>query len=581
MTVHYTEGPARAVIRGETVVVLPDGPDDVLLRELWTELADATDGVAAALGVLTSVPGGLRAVPPFAVVSVQPGGAAHVAVRGAGVDVTVTTAGGPVQVTGQDVVSWSERVIEDPASFVVAAGSPVSSGGLPVESAVVPAASVRRVLAEEPVTGPTSGQAGRDGALPGGAPVVDGVPEVGGTSPVPPAPVPGHAPADLPAFSFATPVDAPPSGPGTSPPGASDPGTSGPAEGGLPFGGPAPSDPSPASPVPEATQVGGDDEYEHLFGETIMRSVEDAAVRTLDEDEEEDDGPAGTPAGAGTGPGAVPPAETVAPPPAPPEDAAPAPGAADPADPADDGSGRPGLISSIPGSFPGASPAPGGTPGAAHRAAAVNEALNEAGELDDHDGHTVMQSDLAALRGPGGPAPSTPAAEPPPVSGGVQILAVTCPDGHANPPARSTCRTCGEGLAGEPSTAARPPLGRLVVTTGSAQVGAAGARGDQVVQLDRGVVVGRRPRTSTTSASEIPRLVTVSSPNQDISRSHLEISLEEWHVLVADMATTNGTTLIRPGQPPRRLHPNEKEIVADGDVVDLGDGVTLRFEGIW
>jgi hypothetical protein len=132
-----------------------------------------------------------------------------------------------------------------------------------------------------------------------------------------------------------------------------------------------------------------------------------------------------------------------------------------------------------------------------------------------------------------------------------------------------------------PVPAARPPLGRLVVSTGSAQAGAAGARGEQVVQLDRGVIVGRRPRTSTTSASEIPRLVTVSSPNQDISRSHLEVSLEEWHVLVADMATTNGTTLIRPGQPPRRLHPNEKEIVADGDIVDLGDGVTLKFEGIW
>ncbi|MBE1878877.1 FHA domain-containing protein [Myceligenerans pegani] len=554
MTVHYTEGPARAVIRGETVVVLPDKADDTLLTDLWTELAGVSDGVAAALGVLTSVPGGLRAVPPFAVVSVQSTGAAHVAVRGSGVEVTVATAGGPVQVTGQDVVSWSERVIEDPASFVVGLaasgtgpGASPSDGGLPVESAVVPAASVRRALTADAEAGSTSG-------APATAPPVSGepdaasvfakIPGVGGAPATPPVPPPPPA----------EPVGSPGDGPGPS------------------FA--APAAPVSDSPVPEATQVGGDgeDEYEHLFGETIMRSVEDAAVRVSEEDDEEEGEGSAAPGPASSVP-------VVDPAPAPAEPAG-AHAASGPADGAGEAWEAPSLISEIPGSFPGASsPATtDGTPAAAHRAAAVDEVE----EPDDHDGHTVMQSDLAALRRPGGPASSpTPAVESQPISGGVQILAVTCPNGHANPPARPTCRTCGEALSGEPSTAARPPLGRLVVTTGSAQAGAAGARGEQIIQLDRSVIVGRRPRTSTTSASEIPRLVTVSSPNQDISRSHLEISLEEWHVLVADMATTNGTTLIRPGQPPRRLHPNEKEIVADGDVVDLGDGVTLKFEGIW
>ncbi|GAB3159907.1 hypothetical protein GCM10027059_06860 [Myceligenerans halotolerans] len=573
MTVHYTEGPARAVIRGETVVVLPDKADATLLTELWSELDGAADGVAAALGVLTSVPGGLRAVPPFAVVTVQSTGAAHVAVRGLGVDVTVTTAGGPVQVTGQDVVSWSERVIEEPTSFVVgvptdraAAGVTSSDGGLPVESAVVPASSVRRVLVEGALSGSPVGSSasGSPETGPAGTPEQDEasvfarIPGVGSAPPVPPPPPsPGPGPADpsvSPGDGSATPF-APPAGPTPGSP-ASD--------------SPAPGSSAPDSPVPEATQIGGDDEYEHLFGETIMRSVEDAAVRAAEEDEEEgDESP------AASGPASAVPAADLPP-------AAEPPGAHAAPEPADEPWQAPSLISEIPGSFPGPSPAvPGETPAAAHRAAAVDEAGAGAEEPDDHDGHTVMQSDLAALRGPGSSASPAPVVEAQPVSGGVQILAVTCPNGHANPPARPTCRTCGEGLSGEPSTAARPPLGRLVVTTGSAQGGAAGASGEQIVQLDRAVVVGRRPRTSTTSASEIPRLVTVSSPNQDISRSHLEISLEEWHVLVADMATTNGTTLIRPGQPPRRLHPNEKEIIADGDVVDLGDGVTLKFEGIW
>lgn len=580
MTVHYTEGPARAVVRGETVVVLPGQADDSLLTELWTELADASDGVAAALGVLTSVPGGLRAVPPFAVVSVQSTGAAHVAVRGSGVDVTVTTAGGPVQVTGQDVVSWSERVIEEPVSFVVGAAgaaTAASDGGLPVESAVVPAASVRRVLVADAFIGEATGLP-EAAASASDTPVdVRGIPEAPATPPIPPPP----------AMSSPYPVSSPPPAP-TEPVGSPSPSFAVPVE--PPPSGDAllNSEMPPDSPVLEATQIGGDSEYEHLFGHTIMRSVEDAAVRAPEEDEEEDEGsaastpgtgpiPASDPApGAGPEPMAapVPPVETVAPPAA--------------AEPAIGGvPGVPALISEIPGGFPGSAPAaPEETPAGADHAAfedgtGTGGDTTEAEEPDDHDGHTVMQADLAALRGPGAEAPAPPAPESQPLSGGVQILAVTCPNGHANPPARSACRTCGDTLSGEPAAAARPPLGRLVVAAGSAQEGATGARGEQVVQLDRGVIVGRRPRTSTTSASEIPRLVTVSSPHQDISRSHLAISLEEWQVLVEDLATTNGTMLIRPGQPPRRLHPNEKEIVSDGDVVDLGDGVTLRFEGIW
>jgi pSer/pThr/pTyr-binding forkhead associated (FHA) protein len=79
---------------------------------------------------------------------------------------------------------------------------------------------------------------------------------------------------------------------------------------------------------------------------------------------------------------------------------------------------------------------------------------------------------------------------------------------------------------------------------------------------------------------DMARLVTVPSPQQDISRSHLEITLEGWHVLLADLNTTNGTTLLRPGQSPRRLHPGEPTLMADGDSIDMGDGVTLTFAGL-
>jgi hypothetical protein len=224
----------------------------------------------------------------------------------------------------------------------------------------------------------------------------------------------------------------------------------------------------------------------------------------------------------------------------------------------------------------------GATPAAAHRAAAVGadgEAEADAAD-DDHDGHTVMSSAIADLKAAAS-SPSAPKFSVPANPNAPKILAVTCENGHANPTARENCRECGSALSAEAELAPRPSLGRMVVTSGAATGGATGVRGGQVVELDRPVIVGRRPRTNNTSADQMPRLVTVSSPQQDISRSHAEISLEDWHVLVTDLATTNGTTLLRPGQPPRRLHPNEKELVSDGDVVDLGDGVTLTFEGIW
>jgi hypothetical protein len=240
-----------------------------------------------------------------------------------------------------------------------------------------------------------------------------------------------------------------------------------------------------------------------------------------------------------------------------------------------------GLISGVPGSWtpPVTAPEPpaGVTPGAAQRAASVGDSPVEdpPGEVTDHDGETMMSVDIAALRkDASGPVPKFSAAVLP---GAQQILGLSCPQGHPNPPTGDRCRTCGADLDGDAKLVPRPSLGQMIVTGGVQQ---APGR-PQVIELDRPVIVGRRPRTNNASADRTPRLVTVASPEQDISRSHVEITLEEWHVLVADLATTNGTTLLRAGQAPRRLHPNEKVIVVEGDVVDLGDGATLTFEGIW
>jgi hypothetical protein len=78
----------------------------------------------------------------------------------------------------------------------------------------------------------------------------------------------------------------------------------------------------------------------------------------------------------------------------------------------------------------------------------------------------------------------------------------------------------------------------------------------------------------------VPHLVAVDSPQQDISRNHLEIRPEAGACVVIDLHTTNGSTLLRPGADPVRLHPGEQTVVVSGDMVDIGDGVTVRFEDL-
>jgi hypothetical protein len=119
-----------------------------------------------------------------------------------------------------------------------------------------------------------------------------------------------------------------------------------------------------------------------------------------------------------------------------------------------------------------------------------------------------------------------------------------------------------------PLAPAPPPraAGRLHISNG------------QVVALDRAVVIGRRPHSTRVSGADLPQLVAVDSPGQDISRNHLEVRVEGDSILATDLDTTNGTTLLRPGAQPVRLHPGERTMVLPGDVLDLGDGVTVRVD---
>ncbi|MDF2507158.1 MAG: hypothetical protein K0Q52_1017 [Microbacterium sp.] len=151
----------------------------------------------------------------------------------------------------------------------------------------------------------------------------------------------------------------------------------------------------------------------------------------------------------------------------------------------------------------------------------------------DHDGATVSAAELRAMR------------QQPPVSNDAPTEVLDVP--------------------AVPGTAS---AGRIRLSTG------------QVAALDRTVIIGRRPRSTRASGANLPHLIAVESPQQDISRSHLEVRPEGDTVVIIDLHTTNGSTLLRPGADPMRLHPGEQTLVLSGDVVDLGDGVTVAFEDL-
>ncbi|MGN6127388.1 MAG: FHA domain-containing protein, partial [Humibacter sp.] len=185
--------------------------------------------------------------------------------------------------------------------------------------------------------------------------------------------------------------------------------------------------------------------YDHLFGATMMRSVEDAAARPPEDAEEP-----GADALSGTAFGAT--------------------------------------------AFGGAAPSGTAQGGMSQGSTA----------LGDHDGLTVMSGDLRVLRestgahaqspAPGHPVSATPAAPAVP----------TVPD--------------------EPGFVLQLPNGG-------------------VEPIDGMVVVGRAPSVSKMGGGRVPRLVTVDSVEHDISRNHVQLTVEGGTVVVTDLHSRNGTLI--------------------------------------
>ena len=180
---------------------------------------------------------------------------------------------------------------------------------------------------------------------------------------------------------------------------------------------------------------------------------------------------------------------------------------------------------------------------------------------------SAVALNLADDRAGGVPPPPAPSSEPQSGAPESAILAVLCPNGHASPPNSTSCRVCRSPVGAQgPQLVGPPVLAVLRASNGSS------------AEVDRPVLIGRAP-SGDRSRSRTPRLMTVPSPNHDISRTHLEVVPDDWQIVVTDLNSTNGTILVPPGGGDgQQLAPGEPVPVPVGTVMELGDGVSVLID---
>jgi hypothetical protein len=476
----HNPGDWYGVVSAAGIALLPASvPAQTVLR-VWGDLRQGR-GIGAVIDGLVGAFGtSLSQLPHFAVMFTEADGGARVAVRGpieARLFVTGDTE--PRVVSGLGVTTWNERTLADASSGELSVPGAGDGPPLPISEGVVRAGRVAYLFADPaamlPIAaGGTTEEPDVDVLVSDDLAAASTAAAEVVASAATPGPVPEPATASEPAPTQAEELAA-----------EADEFES---ELGDP---PAENAGEPSRTAETMMTEAVPTEYDQLlFGETVLSSVESAAVRSAEADGEAE---AHKPTSQSISP-ASPESPDV-------PSAFQAPATVAPTAAAS------GLISAVPlrGSVP-----------------AVPMSVPES-SWDDHDGQTVLVDQLPAV-----------------------------PAHRSDPSATPVLRT--------------PPF---LIMAGRAPL-----------QLDRSAIVGTRPKLSRVQGGNVPHLVTVESPNSEISRSHVELRVEGADVLAVDLNSTNGTMLLRVGSDPVRLQPREAHLLVQGDRLDLGDGVVLTFEGL-
>jgi len=279
-------GSQLAVVSGARALLVRMGDDAATTAALWKAVSTG-ESIQAVVEVLAS--GGLFSTPPFALFQATagtPGGGFDVTciVRG-DIPLELTTVSGSDSIDASGVSTWVERTV--PAVVAFRAGVPEASGALTIVGAAAWASSVAWTASDSDTAAAPAAVA----AAPVSTPVVS-------TPAAPPVAPPAAPPVVSP-----PPVAAPPVAPAVVAPPIAEPEpqqTTQIAEHTIAaqtVTSSAIDDMIAAAAEPESPSGG----YDSLFEETMMRSIEDAAVRPPSDDEHAEAVPAAAPEAESSG----------------------------------------------------------------------------------------------------------------------------------------------------------------------------------------------------------------------------------------------------------------------------------------
>ncbi|MEG2422099.1 FHA domain-containing protein [Glutamicibacter sp.] len=579
----YIPGDWYALVNNQHIVLLPASASAEQVNVLWSNLVGKTTVEALLSELLPLYQMNIAELPNFALVSRDR--APHLVLRGAP-EFTARTAAGDELVSGAGIATWTERKLGESKTWTLSTGSanPEAAFALPISEGIVRVSSLEWGTEGDAAAGAPAGAASKSPATPS-APA-KAAPSV--MAPAAAAAKPAAAPAKAPAPTAAKPAAAPAQAKAPA------------ATAAKPAAAPAVAKPAAApAKAPAAAK------------EPVPAAAKPAAAPAPAKAPAAAKEPAPTAAKPASDPGAAAPSKEAGDPKGPAAVLARAAKAADAAKVSAQGAGdeqTDGTATSY--ALPPTEVSEETQDPAQYEQEAYSEELSLGGQLLGARGaaETVYDTgqgddlDTIIKPRPGSPASSARPVEPAddehtiirgssvPKSSAASgldakdgtensvslnefILARSCSKRHPNPPTASTCRECGERLTGQAQQVRKPAMGRMIVSDHG------GAR-EYAHELNRSVILGRQPSAAAIKSDTEPRLLKVESPSGDISRSHLHVRVEGWHVQLVDLGATNGTVLLREGQRPRRLSRHQEIMLIKGDVADLGDGVSIRFEDL-
>lgn len=89
------------------------------------------------------------------------------------------------------------------------------------------------------------------------------------------------------------------------------------------------------------------------------------------------------------------------------------------------------------------------------------------------------------------------------------------------------------------------------------------------VEMSSSALVGRMPQPDASENFE--HLIVVTDPGRSVSKTHLELGVDDGQLWVKDRGSGNGSIIREPGVVPRRAQPGTRYDIVRGTRIDMGD----------